>query len=148
MFRAIVVGTDGSDTAAEAVRRASDLAGLCGADLHVVTAYRPPSQTPMASAMPEAMAATALVTDDEVKADIRRLLENVVGPLEGSGVRVHTHAVAQRPADAILSVAEDVGADLVVVGNRGLRGARRILGSVPNSVAHNAPCAVLIVHTT
>ena len=50
-------------------------------------------------------------------------------------------------ADAILDTAESIGADLIVVGSKGMRGARRVLGSVPNSVAHGAGCAVLIVKT-
>jgi nucleotide-binding universal stress UspA family protein len=45
-------------------------------------------------------------------------------------------------------VAEEVGADLVVVGNRGMKGARRVLGSVPNTIAHGATCSVLIADTT
>ena len=52
------------------------------------------------------------------------------------------------PADTLLTVADEVHADLIVVGNKGMQGARRILGSVPNSVAHGAPCSVLIVDTT
>ena len=57
------------------------------------------------------------------------------------------HAVADSPADAILDTAKAVGADLILVGSKGMRGARRVLGSVPNSVAHGAECAVLIVKT-
>jgi nucleotide-binding universal stress UspA family protein len=60
---------------------------------------------------------------------------------------VDTHAKAGSPADAICEVATDVQADLIVVGNKGMSGARRILGSVPNSVAHQAPCSVLIADT-
>ena len=92
MYKTIVVGTDGSHTAAEAVRRAAASEGR----LHVVSAYRP-----------------------------------------------------GEPADVILDVAEEQGADLVVVGNRGMTGARRfLLGSVPNKVAHHAMCDVLIASTT
>jgi nucleotide-binding universal stress UspA family protein len=59
-----------------------------------------------------------------------------------------THALPGDPAKAILSVANEVGADLIVVGNKGMKGAKRVLGSVPNDIAHQAPCAVLIVSTT
>ena len=62
---------------------------------------------------------------------------------------VQTHAREGDPADAILDVAEEVKADLIVVGNKGMTGARRfLLGSVPNKVSHHAPCSVIIVRTT
>jgi nucleotide-binding universal stress UspA family protein len=60
---------------------------------------------------------------------------------------VEVHASTGSPAEAIVKVAEQEGADLIVVGNKGMKGARRILGSVPNTVAHAAPCSVLIVDT-
>jgi nucleotide-binding universal stress UspA family protein len=60
-----------------------------------------------------------------------------------------THILAGEPADCLLKVAEDVGADLLVVGNKGMQGPKRfLLGSVPNRVAHHADCSVLIVHTS
>jgi nucleotide-binding universal stress UspA family protein len=52
------------------------------------------------------------------------------------------------PAEAILALADEQGCDLIVVGNKGMTGARRLLGSVPNQISHHAPCSVLIVHTT
>jgi nucleotide-binding universal stress UspA family protein len=62
---------------------------------------------------------------------------------------VQTHASEGDPADAILDVAEEIKADLIVVGNKGMTGARRfLLGSVPNNVSHHAPCSVIIVKTT
>ena len=66
-----------------------------------------------------------------------------------AGVKdVHTHAREGDPADAILDVAEEQGSDLIVVGNKGMSGAKRfLLGSVPNKVSHHAPCSVLIVRT-
>ena len=51
------------------------------------------------------------------------------------------------PADAIVSVAEEAGADLIVIGSVGMQGPKRIFGSVPNKVSHRSPCDVLIVHT-
>jgi nucleotide-binding universal stress UspA family protein len=65
----------------------------------------------------------------------------------GEGVETQIHAVADSAPDAILDTAQSVGADLIVVGSKGMQGARRVLGSVPNSVAHGANCAVLIVKT-
>jgi nucleotide-binding universal stress UspA family protein len=68
---------------------------------------------------------------------------------EGGISNVETFAREGDPADAILDVAEEKGADLIVVGNKGMTGARRfLLGSVPNKVSHHAPCNVMIVRTT
>jgi len=62
---------------------------------------------------------------------------------------VHKHARTGDAADAIIDVAEEVGADLIMVGNKGMTGAKRfLLGSVPNKISHHATCSVLIVHTT
>jgi nucleotide-binding universal stress UspA family protein len=69
--------------------------------------------------------------------------------VKDSGVDVKTFAREGDPADAILDVAEEEGADLIVVGNKGMTGAKRfLLGSVPNKVSHHAPCSVLIIRTT
>ena len=66
-----------------------------------------------------------------------------------AGVEVEIFARQGDPADAILDVAEETKADLIVVGNKGMTGARRfLLGSVPNKVSHHAPCSVLIIRTT
>ena len=65
----------------------------------------------------------------------------------GEGIATEHHALTGSASDAILATANDVGADLIVVGSKGMKGARRVLGSVPNSVAHGAPCDVLIVKT-
>ncbi len=69
--------------------------------------------------------------------------------LSGSGIDVETMSREGDPADAILDVAEETGAELIVVGNKGMTGAKRfLLGSVPNKVSHHAPCSVLIIRTT
>jgi nucleotide-binding universal stress UspA family protein len=65
-----------------------------------------------------------------------------------AGVPVNVYPRQGDPADAILDVAEEQDADLVVVGNKGMTGAKRfLLGSVPNKVSHHAPCSVLIIRT-
>jgi nucleotide-binding universal stress UspA family protein len=147
MFRAIVVGTDGSVTATEAVRRARALAEAFGADLHVVNAYRPPALVLATTADPGVMPSAVIEWEAAACDDARQLLENLADELIGVGASVTTHAVAAHPANAILSVAEAVGADLIVVGNRGMQGRRRVLGSVPNHISHHAPCDVLVVDT-
>jgi nucleotide-binding universal stress UspA family protein len=77
------------------------------------------------------------------------VLESAAGPARERGIEVSTHAREGDPADAIIDVAEETNADLVIVGNKGMTGARRfLLGSVPNKISHHAPCSVLIVRTT
>ena len=63
------------------------------------------------------------------------------------GIEVDVHAATGAPADTVARVAEHEHADLIVVGNKGMKGTRRVLGSIPNSIAHAAPCSVLIVDT-
>jgi nucleotide-binding universal stress UspA family protein len=143
MFETIVVGTDGSDTAAEAVRRAADVAKDSGATLHVVSAYRPLAGAHVEGG-PEGR-------DWSVGSDVKveTILRDTLDRLSDSSLQVKEHAPKGDPADAILSVAESEGADLIVVGNKGMTGARRfLLGSVPSKVAHHAPCTVMIVRTT
>jgi nucleotide-binding universal stress UspA family protein len=81
--------------------------------------------------------------------DVSVTLADAAKDLEEQGVEVVTHAREGDPADAILDVAEEQGADLIVVGNKGMTGAKRfLLGSVPNKVSHHAPCSVMIIRTT
>jgi nucleotide-binding universal stress UspA family protein len=147
MFRSIVVGTDGSATATEAVRRARTLAGAFAADLHVVCAYQCPAAVLAASADPGFSANAVGEWSVAARDHVRSLLDGLADELAGIGASVTTYAVPAHPATAILSVAEQVGADLIVVGNRGMRGVGRMLGSVPNHVSHHAACDVLVVDT-
>ena len=143
MYRNIVVGTDGSDTAKTAVEAAAAIARLCGGELHLVTAYKAPSGS-VAVPMTGAHAGDAgLGSAMSMKASEDMLAEAAAGI---DGVTVKTHVGSGSPPDVLLREAESIGADLIVVGSKGMQ--RKILGSVPNSVAHNAPCAVLIVKTT
>jgi nucleotide-binding universal stress UspA family protein len=149
MFKSIVVGTDGSETAQQAVGQAAELARLHQATLHLVHAYRP-EPAPAASAM-VAASGGLMVDTTEVAAHLRNEAERVLSEALAvtSGVKVETHCRSGAAADAIVDVAEEIGADLIVVGNRGMTGARRFfLGSVPNRVAHHAPCSVMIIATT
>jgi nucleotide-binding universal stress UspA family protein len=76
-------------------------------------------------------------------------LQHAAERADAEGVRVTEHAREGDAADAILDVAEELGADLIVVGNKGMTGAKRfLLGSVPNKVSHHAPCAVMIIRTS
>lgn len=147
MFTRIVVGTDGSETAAEAVKQATDLAKLSGATLSIVSAYQPISQR----RVQEEQSAAPADVQYEIgpREDVNLVLDAAAADARKDGVEVQTHAVEADPADAIIDVAEQVKADLIVVGNKGMTGARRyLLGSVPNNVSHHAPCSVIIVRTT
>jgi len=134
VFSNIVVGTDGSDTAALAVILASDLARQHGAVLHVVNAYRV-SAGGVAVVHAGAMAAADNGLSGEVaRAASEKLLSEVAQAI--GGVNVTTRAVVGNPADVVIDLAGEVGADLIVVGSKGMRGARRVIGSVPNTIAH------------
>jgi nucleotide-binding universal stress UspA family protein len=138
VFETVVVGADASDTATEAVRQAIELVRLTGGKLHIVSAYRP----------------QALSTGggEELGLESGDLAESVLADhasrARTAGVEAEIYARSGAPAEAIVAVATEVEADLIVVGNKGMIGVRRVLGSVPNSVAHRAPCSVLIAFTT
>lgn len=153
MFKSIVVGTDFSPTAEEAVNQAIALAKAFSAKLHVVTAFKPAMAANIAASSLEAMAAGGAefiqsaqsAMADEVEATHNALVKRV----QKEGISCKTHGIAEDAADAIMEVAEREKADLIVVGNRGLSSAKRfLLGNVPNKITHHAPCSVLVVHTT
>jgi nucleotide-binding universal stress UspA family protein len=147
MFSSIVVGTDGSEAAAEAVRQAAGLARAEGGALHIVSVYEPASVDRLPAervgASPDPRWAIKAREEVDLTLDAAATIAREVG--------VESIAVYPRqgdPADAILDVAEERHADLVVVGNKGLTGAERfLLGSVPNKVSHHAPCSVLIIRS-
>jgi nucleotide-binding universal stress UspA family protein len=145
MFKTIVVGTDGSKTAHEAVRRATELARLCAGRLHVVTGYRPPADMTVVGPMGMALAAG---NENEVRADVEAMLVTLADEITAEGVPVTLHAVLARGADAILDVAEREHADVIVVGNRGVQGSRPFLGAVPFNVLQHARCAVVVFPTS
>ena len=147
MFGSIVVGTDGSDTARQAVREAVELARSVGATVNIVSAYEPVSSQRLREESRDAP--KDLQWQVSPREDVDATLREAVEELGEAGVKVETYAREGDPADAILDVAEERKADLIVVGNKGMTGAKRfLLGSVPNKVSHHAPCSVLIVRTT
>lgn len=147
MFNRIVVGTDGSETAAQAVAQAIELAKAFGAQLSIVSAYSPASGRRGQGEQSEAPADVQYEVGP--REDVILVLDAAAAEAKGAGIEVTTHPVEGDPADAILNVAEETKADLIVVGNKGMTGARRyLLGSVPNNVSHHAPCSVIIVRTT
>jgi len=147
MFGSIVVGTDGSDTANEAVRQATELAKSVGASINLVSAFEPVGNQRLREErqqVPDDM--QWLVNERE---DVNATLEDAKERIAQAGIEVQTFARQGDPADAILDVAEEQNADLIIVGNKGMSGAKRfLLGSVPNKVSHHAPCSVMIIRTT
>ena len=147
MFKAILVGTDGSDTATQAVRQAVELARATGAKLELVSAYEPVPAQRLRGERRDAPEDLQWAINP--REDVDATLEAAAEVARQAGVPVSVYARQGDPADAILDVAEEQGADLVVVGNKGMTGAKRfLLGSVPNKVSHHAPCSVLIIRTT
>ena len=140
MFKNVLVGADNSATALRAVEAAAELAAALGAKLHIVTAYKGVTVA-LPDLPPDILHSTYVDLADA-------LLEELTSVAKKADVEVEIHAASGEPAAAIINVATRVGADLIIVGNKGMRGTRRVLGSVPNSVAHRAPCAVLIIDTT
>jgi nucleotide-binding universal stress UspA family protein len=147
MFSSIVVGTDGSDTASQAVRQAVDLAKTVGATLELVSAYQPVPAQRLQEERRDAPEDVQWAIHPQQ--EVEEVLESAAALAREAGVKVSTHARQGDPAGAILDVAEERKADLIVVGNKGMTGAKRfLLGSVPNKISHYARCSVLIIRTT
>lgn len=131
-MRTILVGTDASAAATIAVEEAAVLARAHDAQL-VVVSVRPPVDA-------------REVFDPSGLPDVAAHFSDLAGRLEN--VKIRTRHEYGDPAEILCDVAEDEGADVMVVGNRGTRGKRRwFLGSVPNAVVQHAPCSVLVVDT-
>jgi nucleotide-binding universal stress UspA family protein len=143
VYESIVVGTDGSETGQRAVAEATRLAKALGGGLHLVSAYEPLRGAHIVGA-PEG---AAKVLDIKPDLAVQSVVEQAAAAVRMGGVEVKVHTVTGDPADALLEVAEREKADLIVVGNRGMHGMTRVLGSVPNKVSHRARCSVLIVST-
>ena len=136
----IVVGTDGSDGANRAAAEAVDLAKAAGAKIHFVTAYPDPSR------VVEQLRSTARSAHPDLRAVAESVLARAAEAAKAAGLDYDTHAREDSPADALIEVAGEQQADLVVVGERGLRGPSRFLvGSVSAKVVQHAPCSVMVV---
>jgi nucleotide-binding universal stress UspA family protein/RimJ/RimL family protein N-acetyltransferase len=123
-IRTIVVGADGSKSAGDALAVALGLGGVLGAAVHVVSAY--------------GMLRAAKRAD--------AVLSTAMRVARAEGLEATTHARRDQPAEALIAVAEELDADLLVVGSKGMSGASRfLLGSVSGKISHHAPCSVLIV---
>jgi nucleotide-binding universal stress UspA family protein len=147
LYRTIVVGTDGSDSANEALRHAGELGKVSGTEkIHVVMASRRIERAEVRMAMEDIP--EDLDAHPDLHAGDKYVLAKADEMLEPYGIAVETHLIADGPADAIIDLAEQVGADLIVVGNRGHGAGKRLfLGSVSTKVVQHAHeiCAVLVV---
>ena len=144
LFTAILVGTDGSAPAEAAVDHAIALAAALEARLVIVSAYEP---VPKAAVGGVPVRGGGEVWNSPTHEAALSLLAAAAERARTAGVaQVESDARQGHPADAIIDVAEEKGADLIVIGHQGLRGAQRfLLGSVSTKVSHHAPCSVLIV---
>jgi nucleotide-binding universal stress UspA family protein len=144
MVQTIAVGTDGSDTAQVAVDFALDMAERYGAKIIVGSAYTPVSEGQLRREQADAPADIqwSINPSEEVDATLRKVEEQA----QERGLSYASEARNGDPAEVLCDIAESHGADVIVVGNKGMQ--RRILGSVPNTVAHKAPCSVMVVKTT
>jgi nucleotide-binding universal stress UspA family protein len=140
VYESIVVGTDGSPTAQCAVAEATRLGKALGCRLHVVSAYEPLRAVRTEGTREGA----ATVLPDVI---VQAVAEEAAASVRISGVDVQIHTVKGDPADALIAVAREEKAGLIVVGSCGMHGVTRVLGSVPNKVSHRARCSVLIVAT-
>jgi nucleotide-binding universal stress UspA family protein len=138
MPKIILVGVDGSDSSRRAAETAAELAASTGATLHVM----------MATEDKERATDAEYVGDVRLQSPAEAVATEIAESLTGIVPSVHASPAHGKPGEALVSVAKDIGADLIVVGNRRVQGISRILGSVASDVAQHAPCDVYIVKTT
>ena len=140
-MKTIVVGTDGTSASGAAVAAAADLAVDAKAKVHLVTACPHP-------VVVTGVDVVAVPDHGEVRSSQGRAVESQAETVRRRGLEVEVHVCDGSPAQALCAVAETVGADVIVVGDRRMHGAARVLGSVASKVAHKAPCSVFIAKTS
>lgn len=146
-YRKILVGTDGSPTSLLSVKEAAQLAKASNAELVILCAYQPLDVATIEKWKAEAPAELSWRFTGSAVAE-EAATKGVTAAAE-EGVKARTRVEEGEAADTLINAAETEGADLIVVGNRGMSGATRfLLGSVPNKVSHHAPCDLMIVKTT
>jgi nucleotide-binding universal stress UspA family protein len=144
MVRTIAVGTDGSETASRAVDVALEMAERYRARLVAGSSYRPVAETRLRDEQKDAPPDIqwSINPAEEVEAILRSVEERA----HERGLETSSDARMGRPAEVLCEIAADHEADVLVVGSKGMH--RRVLGSVPNTVSHRAPCSVMVVKTT
>lgn len=142
MVSTIAVGVDGSKTAAKAVEMAVEIAQRFGASVVLLSALRDSSATSAG----QATDTVELDWASNPSSRVQHILGRIQSQVRRNGLECTTLVDEGDPGDVLVRLAGECGADMLVVGNKGMN--RRVLGSVPNTVAHKARCAVLIVNTT
>jgi nucleotide-binding universal stress UspA family protein len=140
MISTVAVGTDGSKTAEEAVKEATEIARRFDAKLVLLSAFKESGGWPGEAQDIERQWA------ENSRARVTTIIERIARHLEDDGIDCETRVAQGDAAETLVKLAEECGADLLVIGNRGMQ--RRVLGSVPNTVTHKASCSVLVVKTT
>ena len=144
MIKTVAVGTDGSDTAAKAVEFALDLAGRYEAKIVFLSAYKPVSE--------DRLKREARDAPEDVQwqinpaEDVEPALRDAEDEARERGLETTSEAKEGDASKVLVELADKHNADVLVIGNKGMK--RKVLGSVPNTVSHNAGCSVLIVKTT
>ena len=141
MISTVAVGTDGSATANEAVNEAAEIARRFGAKIVLLSAFQDSRGSPAGQGQD-----IELQWASSSSARVRSILERSEEDLGRAGIECETRADEGDPAEVLVRLAAECGADLLVIGNKGMK--RRVLGSVPNTVTHKAGCSVLVVKTT
>jgi nucleotide-binding universal stress UspA family protein len=134
----IAVGTDGSATASKAVQMAGDLARRFDAKVVLLSAFK--------DLPPQAGESIEVQWASSNAARVQEIVGRAEADLRSEGIDCTTRVQEGDAADVLVELASECGADVLVIGNKGMQ--RRVLGSVPNTVAHKAPCSVLVVKTT
>lgn len=129
----IVIGYDPTDRGERAYDTGVEMAVALGAEIHLVTAFT------------DGLSGALEITPERRSAEQK--LAKAAGRVMPVGTTVQCHAIPKAPAAAIVQVAKETGADLIVIGNRGAQAATRVLGSVASAVVGHAPCSVVVVKT-
>ena len=137
MISTVAVGTDGSETASDAVKQAAEFARRFDAKLVLLSAFKDGPPPPDADEAQWAYSPAA---------QLREILSRTEAEMNERGIECTTVVEEGDPSEVLVRLAADCGADVLVIGNKGMQ--RRVLGSVPKSVAHNADCSVFVVKTT
>ena len=146
-YTKVVVGTDGSESSYRAVDRAAQLAADASADLVIACAYVPADPRSVSQAADQLGEDAYQIRGDNPAEDIVRSARDRA--LKAGATQIETRTVKGAPVESLIKLADEVGADLLVVGNKGLSSLTgRLLGSVPADAARRATCDVLIIHTT
>jgi nucleotide-binding universal stress UspA family protein len=139
MISTVAVGTDGTETAAEALRMASEVARRFDAKIVLLSAF---DESKSGNAARDREDQWSFSPAARLREQLTRAQED----LNRSGLEASVMIGEGDPGEVLVRLAEDCAADVLVVGNKGMQ--RRVLGSVPNTVTHKAPCSVIVVKTT